>query len=275
MTTVACWLNREQQEPMIWAVSDTRISKNGKTVLLDSAPKIFPLLIQCKTANSLGLFDKVAYSKELGIAYSGSSLVGLNTYITLNSLLKSLVCINEPNISIERVAHFAGKLLQRITIEVGQIETDGSLCELAIFGFCDITSDFKIFYLHPNTNPRDLQIEVVEQDIANDNNILLLGNCKDKIAELIEADRKKYNKNINWWRSPFNVIKNQVTQNSLPGIGGGINLKILTKVDFKPYCLVNPLDNDQPVASSIYQNIDISRELGNLGNCCIGMFGMI
>jgi len=88
MTLVATWYALEKGvQPSIWSIADTKIS-NGATALTLEGAKIFELQVACKNLSSN--WGAVEYRTSLGFSYAGSSLVGLNTYAMLSSVLTNL-----------------------------------------------------------------------------------------------------------------------------------------------------------------------------------------
>ncbi len=245
-------------------------------VLLDSGAKLFPLSIKCKKPNTTGFFDDVYFNYSIGMAYAGSSLVGLNLYATLSNVLQNLNGLNENTIPlILDISNFASKLLKRMIGEAGIIIGDGAVCELAIFGFCYTSSKFRVIHLYPDLNEQ-LDIRVSEQDISDDNYLLLLGDKKEEIRDLINQERKKINeKNILWWRSPKKVIERIVEEDIFNTIGGSVQTGISTLLGFQLYSYVVPVIKGSPESTMLDQNIDIFQELGVIGNCFIGIPGII
>ncbi|MBK1989364.1 hypothetical protein A0J48_017795 [Sphaerospermopsis aphanizomenoides BCCUSP55] len=277
MTTVVCWLNKERGVNQIWAVSDTRISKqnsylsgNNYSILLDSGAKLFPLYIKCRNISDFD--DRIYFDHSLGMAYSGSSLIGLNLYATLVYLLQNCASFNEGEVpSILDIANFVASLLKRMTTEVGIINPTGAICELAIFGFCHVSSEFKIIHLYPDTKNSTLDIVVKEENTSDDSNLLLLGDKREQIRQLIEKKRAEYvEKDFLWWHSPIEVIRNIVEEAKFDTIGGSIQRCIAAESEFKIYADAFSRKEGVQEETMLYQNIG-NKEMVNIGNCFIAV----
>ncbi|MBD2692416.1 hypothetical protein [Anabaena catenula] len=276
MTTVVCWLNKDRGVNKIWAVSDTRISRsntsssgNDYSILLDSGAKLFPLYIKCR--NIMSFEDKAYFEHTIGMAYAGSSLIGLNLYATLVYLLQNCSSNEGAVPSILDIANFAATLLKRMIREVGEINPTGASCELAIFGFCHVSSEFKIIHLDPDTKDNTLDIVVTEENTLDDNHLLLLGDKRKEIRQLIENKRAEYVKNeFSWWYSPKEVIESLIEEEKFNTIGGAIQTCIAAESEFKIYA--NAFSTEQGIKqeTTFYQNIDISKMV-SLGNCFIAI----
>ncbi len=272
MTTVAVWLNKHtvsalnKNNPIhaIWAVSDSRITART-SILLDSSPKLFRLNIKCQTFDGEGFI--VYFTHSIGMAYSGNSLVGLNFYVKLNDILGGLLNWNSKIPSIYEVSISGGELLKQLIKEVGLIITNGAYCEVAIFGFCCASQKFKVVYLKPEfTN--EIGVSVIEQELNNDENVLLLGDKKQDIRDLISQQRELYNdKNLDWWNTPMNIVKNIVKQEVFKGIGGGVQTGIATQQEFGLLGEVMFVPEGNPGARVLYQNLNISEQIFKVGDC--------
>ncbi|MBD2295872.1 hypothetical protein H6G06_20940 [Anabaena sphaerica FACHB-251] len=280
MTTVVCWLNKSEEEHRLWSIADTQISRKDRDVLgkqivytelLKYGAKIFPLYIKCKT----DFFSPNPYFEHsIGMAYAGASLIGLNIYATLANILQNLNNCNKEIPSISDVANCVKNLLELMAISVGASGSDAT-CEIAIFGFCYPSYQFKIFHLETDISSGKLEIKVTEGDISNDNYFLLLGSKKDEIRTFIYQKRTEYEKtHLEWWYAPEKVIKEIVSEKKFNGIGGSVQRGISTKSGFQLYSYVVPLNKGDSQAGILYQNIDIFQEIGLVGNCIIGIPGL-
>ncbi|MBD2293608.1 hypothetical protein H6G06_08925 [Anabaena sphaerica FACHB-251] len=276
MTTVVCWLNKDRGVNKIWAVSDTRISRsntssssNDYSILLDSGAKLFPLYIKCR--NIMSFEDKAYFEHTIGMEYAGSSLIGLNLYATLVYLLQNCSSNEGAFPSILDIANLAATLLKRMIREVGVINRTGAICELAIFGFCQVSSEFKIIHLYQKDKDNPLDIVVTEENTLDDNHLLILGDKKKEIRQLIENKRAEYVENeFLWWYSPKEVIESLIEEEKFNTIGGSIQTCIAAESEFKIYANAFPRKQGIQQEKILYQNID-PDDMINLGNCFIAL----
>ena len=91
MTVAAVW----KVEERIYAVADTRLSREPGNILTEHGPKLLPLSVLCKQPGPSGFFDREKYRTTIGFAYAGSSLAGLSTHALANILFQSLVGVAE------------------------------------------------------------------------------------------------------------------------------------------------------------------------------------
>lgn len=272
MTTVVCWLNKDRGVNKIWAVSDTRISRNNPSssgnddsILLDSGAKLFPLYIKCR--NIMSFEDKAYFEHTIGMAYAGSSLIGLNLYATLVYLLQNCSSNESAVPSILDITNCAATLLERMIREAGVILTNRAICELAIFGFCPVSSEFKIIHLYPDANTLD--IVVTEENTLDDNHLLILGDKREEIRQLIENKRAEYVENeFLWWYSPKEVIESLIEEEKFNTIGGSIQMCVAAESEFKIYANAFPRKQGIQQETMLYQNID-PDDIVNIGNCFI------
>lgn len=298
MTTVACWFNHTNpEEPSIWIAADSKLSTPNGGSLLDSASKVFPLPVNCFSANSEGAFQKMVWTGSLGFAFAGSAIVGMNTYTSLMTCLQNLcvVPIDLPshvrtaaNLSalglpaLEDVARFAAELLRRYSTQAAFTSGPGALCEIAIVGLCPVSKELKMF--HVKTIPRNGEITCVTtayvESSTPDSFVLLLGDSKQRIekdiCELrrrIEATERTAQSILWWWRAPLGNLCREVTAPGSTSIGGYPQLGY---GGLHPFRLLSIADAGPDGFKNSYLGLDLAQEYRQLSlGCIFGVNGMM
>jgi hypothetical protein len=272
MTTIACWFNRESHHHSVWVYGDSKIS-TGSSTLLESGAKIFSVPMTCFAPGESGFFDNPIYQTNIGLAYAGSSLVGLNLNAALATCLSKLNYISSLP-SLNDVAAFAHRLLNLYVSQLAISSGSGAACEIALVGTCPVEREIKIFYLYPETGDSGFSYvtESYSDQIATNEFVLLLGADKDRIARRIEVERE--GQGVSWWRTPKRVIDLEVSSPLHHSIGGHSQLGICTQSGFDVYSLCWPRESGKSAAYLNYLGFDVSRDIGVIGGCHIGMPGM-
>ncbi|HEY9795122.1 MAG TPA: hypothetical protein V6D30_05725 [Leptolyngbyaceae cyanobacterium] len=114
MTAIAIWFNDENpKNPSLWIASDSRVSKNQSSTLIDNAAKVFTLPVVCRFPGEEGFFSKIAYYHTYGYCFAGSTLLGQNTFLALMPLLSNLVAVQPYTPQMADVAQFVLEYLGR------------------------------------------------------------------------------------------------------------------------------------------------------------------
>jgi hypothetical protein len=273
MTTIACWFNKESSQHSIWVCGDSKIS-NQTSTLLESGAKIFSIPVLCLSTSDSGFFDKPIYYTTLGLAYAGSSLIGLNLNAALSTCLSKLNTLGKPP-SLNDIAAFACSLLHLYVSQLSFSAGSNALCEIAIIGYCPLENKLKIYHLEPQLGVSEFHYKITAHSISDseDSFVLLLGCDKDRISAQIASQRSEQ-KNIAWWREPKKVIEAEVSSSENPKIGGHTQLGICDQFGFQVYSLCRPHQLEQSPAYLSYLGFDVTADIGKIGECYIGMPGM-
>jgi len=272
VTTIACWFNRESPHHSVWVYGDSKISK-GTSTLLESGAKIFSVPMTCFAQGESGFFDNPVCQTNIGLAYAGSSLVGLNLNAALATCLSRLNYVSSLP-SLNDVAAFAHRLLNLYVSQLAISSGGGAACEIALVGGCPVEGQIKIFYLYPETGDSGFSYvtESYSDQIVKDEFVLLLGADKERIARRIDEERE--GQGVCWWRTPKRVIDSEVSDPLHESIGGHAQLGICTQTGFDVYSLCRPREPGKPAAYLNYLGFDVSHDIGVIGGCHIGMPGM-
>jgi len=269
MTAIANWVNKENNQKSIWTIGDTKISDlSSKTSLSLESSKIFELQIICKDISGHPEKREKYYHHSIGFAFAGSSLVGLNCYATLNTILSNLGGTKDEIPDIKSIASIVSKVVDYYSKSI--CSNDNNF-EALTYGFCHKSFKFKRFYISKKNNLNDIVYS--EEEIEDENIIYLLGDKKTEIAEEIKSQMKflENEKNLDYWRTPLKVISEIITSGKYESIGGGTQLNIATIIGCNPYQSVG----EEKMSFMKFRNIDIYYDIGHqVGNCIIAIDGM-
>jgi len=265
--------------PNIWAIADTRISsldgRESAVPLLNEASKLFSLPITCVKPGRDGFFSERYFSHSVGFAYAGGSLIALNLYSALLPLLSNLASLEETPPRLDEVALFVSELLRQFTISRNQYLGDKSCSEIAIFGYCHMTSRFRVFHLSPDLSGGSFHIVCSEVDASEEDYVLLLGDKKPEILADIQARRSGVElRSIQWWRTPKITISGVVENGAYPTIGGSVQMGIADERGYFPFIVCSPIAAGSPPTTMRYLGFEVWDTFDRVGQCHINMPGM-
>lgn len=278
MTCIMIWRNREPNQDDIWAVADTRVSKDesGSYALTDEAPKLFSVPVRCfKPPATGGFFSEKCYDGSIGLAFAGSTLLAHSTVLAVSPLLGSLATLGAlPNLS--EIASFVAMFLKRYTLDVNQTTAIGkpSLSEMAVFGRSPADGGLQIFTIRPSLESAPFDLDVAKFDHNQADSVLYLGDHKAKINMHVKSEREKHTVgDLAWWRAPHSVLKRIVQEAVYSSIGGSEQLGITRGQNFDLHLPVLPVLQGAPYSTMKYLGIELPPH-GLVGPCFIGMPGM-
>jgi hypothetical protein len=276
MTLVASWINQESgASPSIWTIADTKISQTdtytGRTfTLTNEGAKLFELPIICKEHDSPPQNEYCRTS--IGYAYSGSSLVGLNAYATLSTILSNLISPNKAlpdyNSIIEKAKIIAMKYSQSILSPV----------EICLYGFCPRLKEPFIATIKPIINDSKIHyISECQFGFINDLDCMLLGDSlgQEKFNKMVYERTFLYpmSRPIHYWRAPVYALREIISKCVFDTIGGDLQLTITSLGYFHHHWIVN--ENAIIPNSFSFRGLDLLTDIGiELGDCLIGIQGM-
>jgi len=268
MTLVASWISLEKgAQRSIWVAADTKISSRNTALTLEGA-KVLELQIACRSLSHD--WGTVVYRTSLCFAYAGSSLVALNSYAALSTILSNL---GAGGGSLARPSAFsileaAEKILKLYCVEIRD------LAHLTISGFCPKTNKPFIGTIKSKEGLSTIEcdINIVEQ--SDTLNTVLIGSHVELIRERIDklaslsTDRSSYK----YWRTPITVLNQLIVDEEYSEIGGNIQLAIVGEsYGFRHHAFANDKNNNK----LLYRNIDIDEIIGmRVGECIIAIAGL-
>ncbi|MEO3404146.1 hypothetical protein AAFN85_09595 [Mucilaginibacter sp. CAU 1740] len=269
MTLVATWVNLEPGiAPSIWTAADTKISDGKETIMLEGS-KVFELPLSCRTLGGSS-YGNVYYKTSLGFSYAGSSMIGLNTYATLCSVLSNLGS-GPPNLPDHiSIVNKAKDILKVYTISVQ------SYAEISIWGFCPITHLPFIGVVSAVKTTEVVYTVEIKYGYEDQLYCSLIGSHKSEVNSEIAARCAMLanSKSHDYWRTPIKVLRDVIKQNSYEEIGGNIQLAIIpSNGSFNHFAMSVPVEGISPrTHTQKYRNIDQLEEIGRwVGNCLIAI----
>jgi hypothetical protein len=278
MTAIAIWFNNEDlKHPSLWVASDSRVSKNQNSTLIDDAAKVFSLPLVCRHPGEDGFFSKVAYYHTYGYCFAGSTLLGQNTFLALVPLLSNLIAVPPYIPKITDVAQFILEYLGRAFDDYKVIACESSAVEVALFGWCHVTQKYCIFHYYPSED--DNGVYVIKRTDYTDLNggcFVYLGDHRDEMTQKIEesfAGENKPGRPIS--RIPRYVIEDHIQDRAYKTIGGDLQLGRANQFGFQPFSICKPRVLGQPEAYMSYLGYELYEDIKNVGNASIGLPGMV
>ncbi|WP_345197071.1 hypothetical protein [Kistimonas scapharcae] len=270
------WFNAENNGS-VWVVGDSLITRGSGdyTTLIDSGAKIFAVPLICKAPDESNFFGRTVLDTKIGLAYAGSSLVGLNIYAVLSTIFPNLVAIegSRPP-SIEDLGSYAKMISKSYIQSLAQITPDSAPCELSIMGFCSSTGLYKICHIYPDfsSGSFDMSMTTYSNEDSKDDFVLLLGDRKSEIESLIKSKRDSITeKDITWYRAPQHVLNQLVSNNTYGSIGGYLQQGLCFGRDFTITSRL--ISNNGTFLSHL--GFDVTGDASRVGSCIVGMPGMI
>jgi hypothetical protein len=276
MTIVACWLNRAQAE-QLWAVSDTLVSDEGggaTTSLLDVSSKLFQVPVICRKPDASGFYNEVYHTHSIGLAFSGSSLVGLNLVATLSSITTQLGGAQSSTVpSLADIANLACRLAQKYIFSLGQSRGRVERFEGAVFGYCHVAQSYRAFRFKPMA-PDNPTMVLSEENLHEEGYVLLMGDKIEEIRSRITATRREAT-GIMWHRAPKTVVQGVIASREFPTIGGYLQMGIGTPSGFFLLSVCVPVFEGEPSARILFRGLDIDAEIGHVGGCSVAIPAMV
>ncbi len=276
MTLVASWLNLESNaQRSIWLVADSKISKDEHAAHTLEGAKVLELPVCCRSFSGSD-WGEVLTRKSLGFAFAGSTLVALNTYAALTTILSNL-SLGGP----KRQPPDAVSILQTVAkVLKYYIQSISSGASLFIVGFCPRTNKPFIGTLKPNYEGDDgaevsIHINNYEQAMIY-LDIHLIGSHDVEIKERMKnrAESLTVAAGIDYWRTPLYVLHDIIRDQEFSEIGGGLQLGVIGEhYGFRHQAFTaDTTDN----TDFIYRNINLDKVVGHfVGDCFFSLPGLI
>ena len=274
MTIVAAWLSDfGNGHKFIECVSDSRVSdKDGNSVfpLLNSAAKIFALPIIVRHPGTSGFFDTVHHVHSVGLAFSGSSLIGLNLSSTLATLTSQLASTSPSHIPLfEDLAALAIRITTRYVQSLMAVENKVRAFQSAVFGWCPVAKEYKLISFGP-TSSEDPTITVNQFDLVQPGAVFLMGDHTPEIREQI-INRRNGLSGIAFAIAPKHVIEEIIRQKSYQSIGGTLQRGQGMEQGFQLVAACQPVVHGEPAADIFFRGLSIFSDIGAVGPCFVSM----
>lgn len=225
MTIVAVWLtNHTHDQSLLECIADSRVtdedSNHTISQLLNNSAKIFSIPVVARCPGETGEYDTQYYVDSFGLAFSGSSLIGLNLASTISSLTSQLVGRTREAIpSFQDIADFAVRITRKYVDAIGQLQGRVPPFKGAIFGWCHGDSKFKLLSFGPvsTTSP---DVFTVLVDLTVPDSVFLMGNHTEEIADRIREFQQRFQPSAARDVVPQNIIWGLIYDRIFEDIGG-------------------------------------------------------
>ncbi len=267
MTIIAIW----EEDGDIWCVADTRISNrssnNGLNILTDTACKIHSLPVRVLSFGDTPKSFIPIFSTTLGFSVAGSALAAAQTAGVVSTLLQQLTTPSDQQLpTLADISDLILPILKEYAKDIGSA-TNGNVgdCEAALFGQCPKREKLETF--HIVASPRTEKYS--SERIDNKEYPLLLGSGQRIFQEKYASYEDEF---INR-RVPRRIIDQMVEENH-DDVGGNISIGICGKSGFRLFWNLQPIEKGKPDAKRLFNGIELTRDLAQVGPCFIGGFGM-
>ncbi|AWB34717.1 hypothetical protein [Orrella marina] len=273
MTAIAIWFNNESQEhPTLWVAADSRISasQTGR-VLLEDGAKIFPLQIVCREPGADGFFSNLSYFHSVGFCFAGNTLMGQNAYLSLAPLLSNLISPTGYVPSMADIARYVHTYLQRTFDDYKSRVGKHAIFEAALFGYCHSIKALAIIHFRPQMSDGMCVLGASTKNVMRTGEFQYLGDKNELMTKrLSEALSGVPAPGRPISRMPRYVIQDCIDDESLPSIGGDLQLGIASSFGFQPLALCKPRIVGQPEAFLSYLGRELTTELLHVGEARVG-----
>jgi hypothetical protein len=276
MTAIAIWCNHETpSNPGLWIAADSRVSNSGSSVLIDDASKIFSLPVICRAQGKDGFFSEVYEAHTYGYCFAGSTLLGQNTYLTLQPLLGNLVSPVGYIPSIADVAKYLLAYLRLTFDDVRERIGPASMVEVGLFGHCRKTGQLSMFHYIPKLDGSVYRMTCESHENMQDKNFVYLGDQRPHMcAKITAAFAGEIIPGRPLSRIPRHIIQDHIDDPNSPSIGGDLQLGVANRFGFCPFVLGKPRIMGQPAAYLSYLGRELTPDIQYVGDALVGCPGM-
>jgi hypothetical protein len=255
----------------LWAVADTRISKNASNpvaqVLTDHGPKIFILPVTIKQPGASGFFDCVRFTTTLGFAFAGSVPPALATHALCSAVFQSLISMpSKPLPTLAEVVEFVRKAADRYMGEWGQLSPSSADFSALIFGACPASGILQVFQIFPKSGciPR---VVATKSDLSEP---VVIGSGTKAFRHCLVDLKAKGDEFGRSARLPLLAVERMISGGAVTDVGGAIQLARTDQMGVVLYSRVSPVVHGEPLAQMTFLGIDV-QELQPIGTCYVGM----
>lgn len=278
MTAIAIWFNNENPEnPSLWVASDSRVSTNQNSTLIDDAAKVFALPVVCRFPDEDGFFSQVGYFHTYGYCFAGSTLLGQNTFLALMPLLSNLVANQPYTPQMAYVANFIFEYLGRAFDDYKVIACENSAVEVALFGWCHVTQKHHIFHYRPGKDENGVYvIKCTDHTDLNEKSFVYLGDQRNDMTQKIQnAFNSGSELERPLSRIPRYIIEEHIQNSKYRTVGGDLQLGIADQFGFRPSSICKPRVPGNPEAYLSYLGYELYQEIQNVGHAVVYLPGMV
>ncbi|HDM8062548.1 hypothetical protein [Vibrio harveyi] len=277
MTSIVSWFNHElnsESGGAVWIVGDSKVTDGGDnpSMLLDSGAKVFSIPLLCKVPSSSGAFDKLVLESKVGLAFAGSSLIGLNVHAALSTIFSNLNVIQQIP-TMDELAEYVRMIAKSYIDTLAVMKQEGALCEFLFVGYCHVTKCYKICEIRPDftSGMFELSLTINDSETAKPEDFFILGDKKEQVSSAIDEYRSEQElDSILWHRAPKMMLQKIIEEDKYQTIGGHLQLGICINRDFTPFSSLVGME----AAHLSYLGFDVTGDASHIGGSMVGIIGM-
>lgn len=272
MTIAAIWKSGE----VVYGASDTRIvSGESNSVSDEITSKIFSIQIVVHEIRQGSFVHLLHYRNQLGFIYAGSALPATMTAIMSSTLLQNLTRagdrVDPP--SFEEISELVSRLAKRFMSERRTYRGSG-IFQAGLFGWCPRSESHRVAFIDGRDDAGTFRVELSyppEPD-ADDEPWLVIGGAREKFNDLII----KRNEWLNSYESlnPIKVIRYMINNALDDTVGGSISIGMAHRLGFQLCYSCEPHVVGSPEARTIFNGLDIDRDIGKVGPYGFSFWGV-
>jgi hypothetical protein len=151
--------------------------------------------------------------------------------------------------------------------------------ECSVFGECPHSERFEVYVITALAHSKD-EAELVPRNPYEGTAPILLGNAQPQFRFAYEELQKDGDTDGRRSRVP-RLAAERIVLDGAGSVGGSLSLGFVPHAapaherNFQLFRWVQPIERGKPKAISTFNGVDVDREVGQVGPCIIGMFGMV
>ncbi|MDQ1855626.1 hypothetical protein [Chryseobacterium sp. WLY505] len=230
MTLCLAW----KQEQEIYFASDSRLTNPDKSKITDDATKIFKIGVEIYDAISSetpNAQEELLHRTNFGLCFTGSYLNGSLLADTIEEVLSNLQ--GSPQISdfsIDNLSDIAFAIYKQVSRQLTTINREKGVSEVLLGGYCPINKNFKLYKFSPDI--QEGLLDFTKETVDIDKSPYFIGDitAKSRAEELVLKIDEKY--------SQFHLLREIITDNNIPTVGGNIQIGAFRSNNFKTHGII-------------------------------------
>jgi hypothetical protein len=231
MTLLMVW--RERSLDRLWIVGDSRLTRpgasDGHVRLTDRAAKVMEADVFLRGLDPRAPPTK---SRKVGLAYAGSSLVALQSYVAALPLWTRLMSFERQELpTMGDLAEHLGRFVRAYTFDLAAAGDFGCQTECILLGPDDLSGRVEAWGIstRPSATGVDFSCEEVQ---LGPGAMVLHGSGK---ADAVERLRELKPADGQWHREPLDMIRKHLRDDAPGTVGGGVQIGVANRDGFVLY----------------------------------------
>lgn len=274
MSLVGVFVSEENPgHPVLWMVSDSRITDSNRQLMLEEGMKLFSLPIVCVGPDAAGLYSEPYFAQEIGLGCVGGTLIYLHVYATLVTLLMNLAGSGAVP-SLEQIADTVARVTTIYVKSYGEkANSTAHRVAFVLGGYCAVDERLEAFEIAVTFSEGAFdRFDATPVDLS-EGKVTWFGDFAVEAAAAVEETRSHSPEPLAWHRAPVFVLREFIQDAKYDTIGGDVQVGHTLGHTFTRGMTVSPLVHGKPQAVMKLNNIDLA-ELNPVGPCAIVIQGM-